>query len=52
VVSGLFRIFAIKPGIVDDTKFTFGLIRHYSDGGLKADLMRYVPQDDVIRECV
>lgn len=52
VVSGLFRIFAIKPDVVDDTQFTFGLIRHYRDGGLKADLMRYAPQDDVIRECV
>ena len=52
VVSGLFRIFAGKPDLVDDTQFTFGLVRHYRDGGIKADLMRYVPQEDVIRECV
>ncbi|HTM68985.1 MAG TPA: hypothetical protein VL426_06850 [Candidatus Binatia bacterium] len=52
VVSGLFRVFAIKPDVVDDTQFTFGLVRHCADGELNADLMRYVPQEDAIRECV
>ncbi|HTK04379.1 MAG TPA: hypothetical protein VL500_02255 [Candidatus Eisenbacteria bacterium] len=52
VVSGLFRVFAIKPDVVDDTQFTFGLIRHCADGELNADLMRYDPQEDAIRECV
>lgn len=52
VVSGLFRIFAVKPDLVDDTQFTFGLVRHFRDGGIKADLMRYEPREDTIRECV
>lgn len=52
VVSGLFRVFAIKPDVVDDTQFTFGLVRHCADGDLQADLMRYVPQEDAIREYV
>lgn len=52
IVAGLFRIFAVKPDLADDTQFTFGLIRHDKDGGLQADLMRYVPQEDAIRDYV
>ncbi|MEY4744894.1 MAG: hypothetical protein RL272_839 [Candidatus Parcubacteria bacterium] len=52
VVAGLFRIFAIKPDLADDTQFTFGLVRHGKDGGLQADLMRYMPHEDAIRDYV
>ncbi|MEA3249018.1 MAG: hypothetical protein U9Q03_01525 [Patescibacteria group bacterium] len=47
-----FRLFSVEPRLVDDTKLTFGLIRHFDDGTLKADLMEYLPDEKDFRECV
>jgi hypothetical protein len=52
LVGGFFRIFSVKPDVVDDTRFTFSLVRHGRDGGLKADLMEYLPKEDAIRDYV
>lgn len=52
VIKGLFGIFAVKPDVVDATRFTFALVTHGHDGRLTADLMEYVPDEDVVRECV
>lgn len=52
LVTSLFRLFAVEPTVVDDTKFTFALIRHGRDASLKADLMEYLPEEKNIRECV
>lgn len=52
VIKGLFGIFAVKPEVVEATRFTFALVTHGRDGGLTADLMEYVPVEDAVRECV
>jgi UDP-2,3-diacylglucosamine pyrophosphatase LpxH len=52
VIKGLFGIFAVKPEVVEATRFTFALVTHGRDGGLTADLMEYVPAEDTVRECV
>ena len=52
VVKAVIRFFAVKPEVIDDTEFTFGLIRRGRDGVVTADLMEYMPKDDTIREYV
>ncbi|KPJ86163.1 hypothetical protein AMJ57_00115 [Parcubacteria bacterium SG8_24] len=52
VLAGLFRIFAVRPLIVPDDRLTFGLVRHFRNGDLKAELMEYLPAEDTFRECV
>jgi hypothetical protein len=52
VLAGLFRLFAVKPKVVPDPKFTFALVRHYRNGDLKAELMEYIPEENAIRECI
>jgi hypothetical protein len=52
LVGGLFRLFAARPRLVDDTKFTFGLVRHFRNGDLKAEIMEYDPRENAVRECV
>ena len=50
VVAGVFKMFSVEPKIVDDTRLTFGLIRHRKDGSLQADLMEYLPEEKDFRE--
>lgn len=52
VLSGVIRIFAVKPKVVTSLKLTFACIRHTEDKGLQADLMEYLPENGRIRECV
>jgi UDP-2,3-diacylglucosamine pyrophosphatase LpxH len=52
VLASLFRLLSAEPVIVDDTRMTFGLIRHYTDGSMDADLMEYLPDKKDFRECV
>lgn len=52
LVGGVFRFFAAKPSVVDDTKFTFGLVRHYANGDLKAEVMEFDPVERSVKECV
>ncbi len=51
IVKAVIRFFAVKPEVVHDTQFTFGLVRR-RDGAVTADLMEYVAPDDAIREYV
>ncbi len=51
-LAGIFRLFSAEPVLKDDTRLTFGLIRHFDDGTLKADLMEYLPDAKDFRECV
>ncbi len=52
VLGGIFRIFAVKPHEVDDTRLTFGLVRHGKDGSLCVDLKEYQPGTDSLRDYV
>lgn len=52
VLGGLFRFLAVPPTAVNDSRFTFGLIRHYSNGDLKADTKEWVPSERSVKECV
>lgn len=52
VLAGVIKMFSVEPKIVDDTRMTFGLVRHLKDGGLRADLMEYLPDEKDFRECV
>ncbi len=52
LLKAALRFSAVKPEVVEDPQFTFALVQHKSDGGLTADLMEYLPEDNSIRECV
>ncbi|MFC1638938.1 hypothetical protein ACFL26_01560 [Patescibacteria group bacterium] len=52
VVGAIFRLFSVPPDIVENTRFTFALVRHFPDGGLKVDLMEWLPEEDAMIECV
>jgi len=52
LVSGLVRFLSSKPEVVVTQRLTFGLVRHYSDGGLNVELMEYLPEEQTFRECV
>ena len=52
LIAGIFRIFAVKPMEVDDTRLTFGLVRHGKDGSLSVDLKEYHPETDSLRDYV
>jgi UDP-2,3-diacylglucosamine pyrophosphatase LpxH len=52
LVSGLARFLSSNPEVVVTQRLTFGLVRHYSDGGLNVELMEYLPEDQTFRECV
>jgi hypothetical protein len=52
LVSGLIRFLSAKPTVVATQRLTFGLVRHYSDGGMNVELMEYKPEENVFRECV
>lgn len=52
VVRGVLRFVAVKPEVVEDTQFTFALVRKARDGAFTADLMEYLPADNVVREYV
>lgn len=52
LLSGVIRIFAVKPKVVTSLKLTFARIKHTEDKGLQADLMEYLPEEGQIRACV
>lgn len=49
---GLVRVFSVKPLVRRSLKLTFGLIRHFDNGDMNAEIMEYLPSRDDIRECV
>jgi len=52
LVSGLIRFLSVKPMVVVTQRLTFGLVRHYGDGGMNVELMEYKPEENSFRECV
>ncbi len=54
VVTGVIRLFSVKPRVISRRRLTFGLIEHFGDGSMNNDLMEYLPDDNggSIRECV
>ncbi len=54
VVTGVIRLFSVKPKVIRRQRLTFGLIEHFGDGSMNNDLMEYLPDDNggSIRECV
>lgn len=52
IILGLIRIFSVRPAEVDDTRYTFALVRHGTDGNLTADLKEYFPEEDAVRDYV
>jgi len=56
LIAFAYRTFVVRPEIVDDTEFPFGLVRHEPDDpeekDLRVDLKVYDPVDDAFREKV
>jgi hypothetical protein len=52
VLTGIIRVFAVRPQIVKKFKLTFALVSHYDDGDLNVELMEYKPNENVVREYV
>lgn len=44
--------FVSSPKVVHASRYTFVLIRHYSNGDMKADTMEWFPDEESYKECV